>query len=61
MTVATTTAESGMVLGLVVVLLAQQLGLLPLPSLLATIAWVIVGVVVGGVVLGVAGWLADRR
>jgi len=61
MSVAETTAASGAVLGGVVVLLAQQLGLLALSELVPTVIWFVVGALVGGVVFGVVGWAVERR
>ena len=61
MSLAETTAASGAVLGGVVVLLAQQLGLLALSELVPTVIWFVVGALVGGVVFGVVGWAVERR
>jgi hypothetical protein len=60
MNVAGATTTSGAVLGAVVVLLLQQLGLVALSQLLPTILWLAVGIAVGAVVFGVAGKAADR-
>jgi len=59
--IAETTATSGAVLGLVLVLLAQQLGLFALADLWSSLAILIVGLVVGGLVFGALGYLVDRH
>lgn len=56
-----TLAGSGIVLGLVTVLLAQQLGVLPLSELWPTLLWFGLGIGLGGIVLGEVGALLDRR
>ncbi|HYA11053.1 MAG TPA: hypothetical protein VEH10_05230 [Thermoplasmata archaeon] len=61
MRIAQLTAGSGIVLGGVVVLLAQQLGLLPLSQLWPTVYALGLGVFVGGLVFGAVGWAVDRR
>ena len=61
MSLATTTAASGVVLGLVGVLLAQQLGALPLSELGPTVLWCVVAMGLGGIVLGEVGALLERR
>jgi len=61
MSLATTTAASGAVLGGVTVLLLQQFGLLALSELEPTAIALVVGVLVGGVVLGLVGWAFGRR
>jgi len=61
MTTAETTAASGAVLGAVVVLLAQQLGALPLSEVWPGFLWLFLGALVGGLVFGTVGWLADRH
>ncbi|HTT16213.1 MAG TPA: hypothetical protein VMH49_02480 [Thermoplasmata archaeon] len=59
--VAWSAAGSGVVLGLVAVLLAQQLGALPLSEPLPTALWLGVGMGLGGIVLGEIGALVDAR
>lgn len=54
-------AGSGVVFGIVVVLLAQQLGYLSLSDLVPAIEYVIIGAIIGGVVFGVIGWALGRR
>jgi uncharacterized membrane protein len=61
MNIAETTAGSGAVLGLVVVILLQQLGLLPLSQLLPAVILVLVAVAVGAVLFGAVGWYADHH
>lgn len=61
MSVTATTAGSGIVLGAVGVLLAQQLGALALGTAWAAGLWIGLGAAVGGVVFGTIGWLATRR
>lgn len=60
MNVTTSSAASGSILGFVAVLLAQQLGALPLSEAGPTLVWLVVGVVLGGVILGEVGWLVDH-
>jgi uncharacterized membrane protein len=60
MNIAATLASSGAVLGLVVVILLQQLGLLSLSQLLPAVILVLVAMAVGAVLLGVVGWYADH-
>lgn len=54
-------AASGVVLGIVLVLLAQQLGFLPLSDLVLAIEYLIVGAVIGGILFGLIGWGLGRR
>ena len=61
MTLVETTATSGAVLGVVAVLLLQQLGLLALSDLLTTVITFVVAVVVGALVFAIVGTLAERR
>jgi hypothetical protein len=53
-------ASSGAVLGIVLVFLVQQFGLLSLSSLLTSVLFLAVGAIVGGVVFGVAAKVAGR-
>lgn len=61
MTAAGSAAGSGVVLGIVGVLLAQQFAYLELDSIPMTIEWLVVAAVVGGVVCGIVGWGLGRR
>lgn len=54
-------AGCGIVLGLVVVLLAQQLDFLDLSVLLSALEDLILGALVGGVLGGMIGWGLGRR
>jgi len=54
-------AAAGVVLGLVLVLLAQQLGFLGLSDLLPAIEYLVVGAVVGGILFALFGWAMGRR
>lgn len=60
MSTATTTAASGMVLGFVGALLAQQLGVLALANVVSTVVAVGLCVVLGGVGFGLLGWVFQR-
>jgi hypothetical protein len=53
-------ASSGAVLGIVLVFLAQQFGLLALTGILSSVLYFAVAAIVGGVVFGVAARLAGR-
>jgi hypothetical protein len=55
------TASSGAVLGVVVVLLLQQLGFLALSDLWTTVLVLLTAIVVGAVIFGALGARADRR
>jgi len=61
MRVVEATASSGGVLGVVIVLLLQQLGALSLSDLLTAVIDLVVAIAVGAILLGVVGWYADRR
>lgn len=61
MSLAASAAGSGAVLGLVAVLLAQQLGALPLSEPLPSAVWLGCAMALGAVVLGEVGALVDRR
>jgi hypothetical protein len=54
-------AAAGVVLGLVLVLLAQQLGFLGLSDLVHAVEYLVIGAVVGGILFGVIGWALGRR
>ena len=53
-------AGSGVVLGIVFVLLAQQLGYLSLSSLVPAIIDLVIGAVIGGVIFALIGWALGR-
>jgi len=57
---ASSAAASGVVLGIVLVFLAQQFGWLPLTDLLTSIFYFAIAVIVGGVVFGVPAKIAGR-
>ena len=61
MNVVEVTTSSGIALGLVVVLLLQQLGALALPDLGTAVLAFAVGALVGGLLFGLVGWSVDRR
>jgi O-antigen/teichoic acid export membrane protein len=52
---------TGIILGLVFVLLAQEFGFLSLSGLDAAVEYLVIGAVIGGVVFAVIGWLLGRR
>ncbi len=54
-------AAAGVVLGLCLVLLAQQLGYLGLSDLVRGIEYLVVGAVVGGILFALIGWALGRR
>jgi hypothetical protein len=54
-------AAAGVVLGLVLVLLAQQFGLAGLSDLVHAIEYLVIGAVVGGIFFGIIGWALGRR
>lgn len=54
-------AVSGVILGIVLVLLAQQFGMLDLSSLLPSVEYLIIGGLVGGIAGGLIGWSLGRR
>jgi hypothetical protein len=54
-------AASGVVLGIVLVLLAQQLGFLGLSVLMRAIVYLVIGAVVGGVLCALIGWALGKR
>jgi hypothetical protein len=61
MSAASSAAESGAVVGIAFILLAQQFGYLALADLLTGIEYLIIGAVVGGVLFGLLGWYLGRR
>ena len=61
MSAASYAAESGVVLGIAFVLLAQQFGYLALDHLVIGIEYLVIGGVVGGVLFGLVGWGLGRR
>ncbi|MGI0053581.1 MAG: hypothetical protein ACREC5_06005 [Thermoplasmata archaeon] len=54
-------AGSGAVLGVVLVLLAQQLGFLGLSALVPALEYLLAGALLGGVLGGLLGWELARR
>jgi hypothetical protein len=52
---------TGIILGLVFVLLAQEFGFLSLSGLVAAVEYLLIGAIVGGAVFAVIGWLLGRR
>lgn len=54
-------ATSGALIGVLVVLLVQQLGLVALEGLWGSLLTFLVALCVGALIFGTAGWLADRR
>jgi hypothetical protein len=54
-------AACGVVLGLVLVLLAQQLGFLGLSDLVRAIEYLVIAAVIGGIVCAIFGWAMGRR
>lgn len=61
MTITETTATSGGVLGVVVVVLLQQLGLLSLSQLLPAVVAFLVAIAVGAIALGLVGRAVERQ
>ena len=61
MTAVSTAASSGAVLGIVLVFLAQQFGVLALTSLLWSIVYFVIAAIVGGVIFGVPARSVGRR
>jgi len=53
-------AGCGVVLGIVLVILFQQLGYLDLSDLVPTLEYLIIGGVVGGIVGALIGWVLGR-
>ena len=53
-------AGCGVVLGIVLVVLFQQLGYLDLSDLVPTLEYLIVGAVIGGIFGGLIGWVLGR-
>jgi ABC-type Fe3+ transport system permease subunit len=60
-TIAEVTASSGVVLGIAVVLLFQQLGFLALSNLWIALIAFVVGMVVGALVFGIVGLLVEQN
>lgn len=60
MTLAMSTATSGAALGLVVVLLLQQLGFLSLSQLVPSVVLVAFAAFLGAVAFGALGWHVDH-
>jgi len=58
---ATRAAGSGAVLGAVVVFLIQQLGYLSLSEFTTGLEYLVIGVLVGGILGGLAGWALTRH
>ncbi len=56
-----TMASSGAVLGGVLVLIAQQLGAIPLSEAGPTLLWFLTATVAGGATFGLLGLLVDGR
>jgi tetrahydromethanopterin S-methyltransferase subunit C len=54
-------AGCGVVLGIVLVVLLQQIGSLDLSDLVPTIEYLVVGAVVGGVLGALTGWVLGRN
>jgi hypothetical protein len=61
MSATSSAASSGVVLGIVLVFLAQQFGLLALTDLATSVLYFAIGAIVLGVVFGVAARVAGRR
>lgn len=61
MSATTSGAESGIVLGIVLVLLAQEFGVLSLSDTAGAVTYLVGGAVVAGAVGAVIGWLLGRR
>lgn len=61
MTAVSSAASSGAVLGIVIVFLLQQYGLLALNGLLESVLYFVIAAVVGGVAFGAAARAAGRR
>ncbi|MGA9839634.1 MAG: hypothetical protein WBE40_08405 [Thermoplasmata archaeon] len=51
----------GVVLGIVLVLLAQQFGFVSLSGLAAAIEYLVLGAIVGAILFGIIGWALGRR
>jgi hypothetical protein len=60
MTVASSTAGSGAILGVAVVLVFQQLGFLALSELWPGLVWLLAGALAGGIGFGLVGRSVDR-
>jgi len=53
-------AGCGVVLGIVIVILLQQVSYLDLSGLVSSIEYLLVGAVIGGVLGGLIGWVLGR-
>lgn len=60
MSAASQGAGSGVVIGLVLVLLLQQFGSLDLSDLIPAIEYLLIGGVIGGILGGLIGWALGR-
>jgi branched-subunit amino acid transport protein len=60
-TIVESTASSGAVLGVVVVLLLQQLGLLALSDLWTSVLSFVVAIALGAIIFGAAGSYVEHR
>ncbi len=61
MSATTSGLAAGIVLGIVGVLLAQQLGFLGLSDLVRALEYLVVAAILGGIVFAVIGWALGRR
>ena len=61
MSATTSGVGSGIVLGIVFVLLGQQFGYVDLNPLSTALVDLLIGAVIGGVLFGVIGWALGRR
>ena len=61
MSAASSAASSGAVLGIVLVFLLQQFGVLALSGIVTSILYFAIGAIVGGVLFGVGARAAGRR
>jgi len=61
MSAASSAASSGAVLGIVLVFLLQQFGVLALSDIITSILYFAIAAVVGGVLFGISARMAGRR
>lgn len=61
MSAASSAASSGAVLGIVLVFLLQQFGVLVLSAIVLSVLYFAIAAIVGGVIFGVAARAAGRR